>query len=164
MFPSRGRLLLAVATLPILQAVIALAAFPLVWQLGGHGAVRLVDEAEAARAFALLTGFLGLFVILVAGIPVALWLIRHARVSLSDFLLAGVVMGNLPFALYIVGLILPFTVVHLLAGTMSDHLLPGSELLLGAARAILIGSVFGTISAAMFWVMAVWQRGSPSAG
>ena len=69
--------------------------------------------------------------------------------------MAGLILGNVPFALYLVVLILPATISHLVMGTLSQHLVPVSALLPGAFRAILIGSIFGVISAAAFWLMAI---------
>src|SRR6266508_6601304 len=65
-WPSRWRLLTGFAVLLIIQALVAYLAFPLVWWLGDHGAFRPVDPDGAARAFALMTAFLG-FVMTVAG-------------------------------------------------------------------------------------------------
>jgi len=64
--------------------------------------------------------------------------------------------GNARLALYVLGLVRPATAAHLAMGTMSQHLLPASELLIGALRTIVIGSAFGMMSAATFWFIGVW--------
>jgi hypothetical protein len=153
--PVRWRVLTAFAILPILQALVAFVAFPLVWRLGDHGASQPVDWGEAAREFAIVTGLLGIFVTVAGAVPVVYWLMRWRRVSLARLLLAGLILGNVPFALYLVVLILPATISHLAMGTLSQHLVPVSALLAGALRVILIGSIFGVISAAAFWLMAI---------
>jgi hypothetical protein len=147
--------LTAFAILPILQALVAFVAFPLVWRFGDHGALQPVDWDEAARKFAVVTGLLGMFVTVAGAVPVVYWLMRRGRVSLARLLLAGLILGNVPFALYLVVLILPATISHLVMGTLSQHLVSVSALLAGALRAILIGSIFGVISAAAFWLMAI---------
>ena len=153
--PVRWRVLTAFAILPILQALVAFVAFPLVWRLGDHGASQPVDWGEAAREFAIVTGLIGMFVTVAGAVPVVHWLMRRGRVSLARFLVAGLVLGNVPFALYLVVLILPATMSHLVMGTLSQHLVPVSALLAGALRAILIGSIFGVIAAAAFWFIAI---------
>ncbi len=153
-WPSRWRLLTGFAVLPIIQALVAYLAFPLVWWLGDHGAFRPVDPDGAALAFALVTAFLG-FVMTVAGaVPVVFWLRRRGRASLDYLLVAGLVLGNIPFAVYVVGLVVPMTIVHMWMGTMSQHLMAMSELLAGTVRAMLLGSTFGLMSAAVFWAVA----------
>jgi hypothetical protein len=162
--PGRWRVLTAFAILPILQALVAFLAFPLVWRLGDHGALQPVDWDEAARKFAIVTGLLGMFVTVAGAVPVVYWLMRRGRVSLAQLLLAGLILGNVPFALYLVVLILPATLSHLVMGTLSQHLVPVSALLAGAVRAILIGSIFGVISAAAFWLMAILGTDARSSG
>ena len=155
MTPTRARLLAAFAILPPIQALVAYSAFPVVWYIGGHGDARPTDQAQTARAFALLTGLLGVLVTVAGAIPVVFWLMKRGRLSVGQLLVAGVALGNTPFAFYVLCLILPATMAHLAAGTMSDHILPASELLLGGLRAILIGSTFGALSAAIVWVVGV---------
>ena len=156
MTPPRWRLLAAFAILPVIQALVAFFSFPLVWQLGQHGNVRPVDENQAARSFALLTGFLGGLVTVAGAIPIVFTLVRRGRLSFVQLLLVGLFLGNAPFAVFVFGFVLPATAFHLVSGTMSEHLVPVSQLLLGTLRALAIGSTFGVMSAAAFWVIGVW--------
>ncbi|CAN5863499.1 hypothetical protein BH18ACI5_BH18ACI5_20920 [soil metagenome] len=55
-----------------------------------------------------------------------------------------------------------FTVGHIAAGTLSQHLAPVSSLLAGAARVIFIGTALGAVSAAAFWFAGIY--GSDAAG
>jgi hypothetical protein len=148
------RLWAAFAALPVVNAVVAFLGFPLVWYIGGHTG-RLIDPTEAAVSFALLTGLMGLVVTVGGAIPVVLWLMRRGAVSLRQLIAAGVLLGNAPFVLYVIGLVLPLTILHLVRGTMSQHLLPFSDLIAGTLRAMAIGSVLGALSSLVFWFLGI---------
>lgn len=154
--PTTRRLLLGFAILPLVQAGVAVLIWPVVWWMGGHGASRLIDPDGVARGFALLTAILGSIVTIAGAVPVVLWLIRRGRLRLAELLLAGLVLGNAPFGWYVFALVVPITIMHLVMGTLSEHLLPASALIAGAARAVAIGSFFGVLSAAVFWLVAVF--------
>jgi len=147
------RFLAAVLATPFFDALLGYLAFPLVWQLGSHGGFRPGRPEEAALHFGLLTGLLGFFVMFSAAIPVAVWMIRRGRTALHHFAAAGVVLGNLPFVAY-TSAALYFLFLHLLRGTLAEHLSPIPELLAGGLRAVLLGSVMGASSGAMFWLIA----------
>ena len=149
---DRWRFVAAVVVIPLVDALLGYLAFPLVWWLGNHGASRPVSPEQTAMAFGALTGGLGLLVMITAALPVTLWLSRRGRTSLHHFAVAGVALGNLPFAVYL-WVVLGFTVLHLIGGTLGAHLSPPAELLLGGMRAIVIGSVAGAASGVMFWLI-----------
>jgi len=50
--------------------------------------------------------------------------------------------------------VLIFTFLHLIAGTLAEHLSPAAELLAGGLRVVFIGSVMGAVSGVMFWLIA----------
>jgi len=95
---------------------------------------------------------LGFLVMFTAGMPVADTLIRRRQTSIHHFAVAGVALGNLPFAVYLC-VVLFFTLMHLLNGTLAEHLSPIPELLAGGVRAVFIGSVMGAASGVMFWLV-----------
>jgi hypothetical protein len=131
--PSRSRLLLGFATLPVVDAGVALLVLP--------------------RGLAVVVAVVGVVMTVAGAVPVVYWLMRAGRLRLMNLLLAGLALGNAPFAWYIIGLILPFTLMHLVMGTLWEHLLPFSLLIAGSARAVAIGSFFGVLSAAVFWLV-----------
>ena len=141
--PDRLRLLAAFAAIPFVDALLAFAAFSL-----------LRGSSDAAFGFAVLTGVIGLLVTVCGGIPVVWSLRKEGRLSLRQLLLAGLALGNAPFAVYAL-MIGYFALVHLINGTLAERLLPMSELLRGTAVAIAIGSAMGMASAAVFWVVGV---------
>ena len=152
--PRRWRLLIAFAVLPPFDALLAFVGFPAVWWLGDHGASRLLDPDQAARAFAILAGVLGILVTICGAVPVTFSLLKRGPVSLAQLLVAGVALGNAPFAAYAL-ILLPFAILHVIEGTMSEHLVPLPDLLAGVLRAVLIGSVMGTASAVVFWLVGI---------
>jgi hypothetical protein len=146
------RLWAAFAVLPFADAFAAFVGFPLVWYIGGHSG-RPHDPSQVAGAAAALTGFLSVLVTFAGAVPSVFWLRKRHRLSFGSLMWAGLILGNVPFAIYVVGLVLPFTVVHILVGTMDQHLVPVSALAAGALRAIAIGSVMGVGSASLFWLL-----------
>jgi len=74
---------------------------------------------------------------------------KRGPVTLGRLVLAGVALGNAPLALYALAAAF-FAILHIAAGTMSQHLMPLSSLLAGALRAVLLGSAMGAASAAVF--------------
>jgi hypothetical protein len=146
----------ALAVLPLFDALLAFVCFPILWWLGGHEG-RPADPAAAARAFALLAGALGLLVTAGGAIPVVEWLRRRRALTLGSLSLAGLALGNAPFALYAL-FIDGVAAARLVHGSLSEHLLPMSELAIGAGRALAVGSTFGVASAVVFWVLGVRSR------
>jgi hypothetical protein len=154
--PMRSpRFWLALAALPPLDAVTAYFAFPLVWYMGGHRG-QSYDPIQPARAFALLTGILSVFVTCAAA-PTVIWMKKHGAITLRHLLLAGVALGNAPFFGIVAAIVLPFTVMHIAAGTISQHLSPVSDLIAGTLRSLALGSTMGAWSAFVFWMIAFGQ-------
>jgi hypothetical protein len=92
----------------------------------------------------------GLFVDV--GAAVVFWLIRRGQVVHADpDRRPG--LGN-SFAIYALALI-PYALLHLAFGTLSQHLVPVSELLASTPLPLAIGSGIGMISAVVFWVLAI---------
>ena len=134
--PGRGRLLLGFALMPLSNFVMALVVFPLLW------------------SFAILTGVIAVVITVAGAVPVVHSLMKRGAVSLKQLLLAGLALGNAPFAVYAV-MALMFTLMHVANGTIADHLSPLPDLIAGTLRVIAIGSFFGMASAAIFWAVAI---------
>jgi hypothetical protein len=149
--PSGGRLAVAFAVLPPAQALLAYVLFPLFWELAGT----FRPNDGAAAHMARVTGVLGVLLTLVA-VPVVLLLLRRGEATLQRLLITGVALGNLPFALYLSLLIRP-TLMHLIGGTLGNHLVPVSDLLVAGLRVVALGSTFGLLSAGLFWMIAIRQ-------
>jgi hypothetical protein len=152
--PDRWRLLTGFALLPIVNAIVAYLAFPVVWYMGDHGASRPIDPTHAASVFGMLAGVMGLLVTLCGALPVVWSLMTRGPVSFAQILVAGVALGNVPFGVYAL-FIGAFSLAHIANGTMAEHLIPLSDLVKGVVRAVAIGSVLGLTSAVVFWFVGV---------
>jgi hypothetical protein len=151
---SRWRILVTLVALPLFDAVLGYAAFPMMYRLGNHGAFRLASPEQVSFNFGVMAGVLGFVIMITLALPAASWLTRSGRTSVRHFAFVGTVLGNLPFAFYLY-IALVFTVVHLVQGTLGEHLSPMSELLAGGVRAILLGSFIGGASGIVFWLIAI---------
>ena len=144
------RLAFAFAAVPLVQGLAMYFGFPLFWDFVGHEGQA---DPAGARIMGTIAGVSGVFVTVAAVVPLFVWLRQRGRVTLLHAVSAGVVLGNVPFALYLVLLILPFTILHLARGTLSQHLIPFPSLLSSAVRMIVLGSVLGAIGALTFWIV-----------
>lgn len=153
-------MLLGFAVLPPLPAFLVYVAFELLWQFFGHASFRPVSAEQAARAMALVTGLFGVGVTICGAIPVVFWLIREERASFRALVIAGAVLGNAPLAFYALAFVLPATINHLWLGTMSEHMVPMTELIVRSLRVVALGSVLGVSSAVTFWLVGFsdWRR------
>jgi hypothetical protein len=147
-----GRLALAFAAVPLLQALAMYVGFPLFWDFMGH-AGQPSDPSKAAAMIAAITGVCGVFVTVAGAVPLFVWLRHRGRVTLIQAIGAGGILGNVPFALYVLLLVLPLTVMHLARGTLSQHLIPLPSLLSSTFRVVVLGSVLGAMGALAFWVL-----------
>ena len=148
------RLWLAFALLPVANLLFGYALFPIFWWLGGQGSARLVDPASGALAIGILSGVLALLVTICGGIPVLFWLRRRGPITLQQTLAAGVLLGNTPLAAYGFASLV-FALMHLLAGTLSEHLASPTELVVATVRVVLLGSVLGLASALVVWTLGI---------
>jgi hypothetical protein len=140
--------------LPLFDALLAFAAFPLVLGVSNVEASQLAAATQTAAAFALVVGIASVLVVLCAALPV-LWSLRERRgLTFMRVLLAGFALGNLPFAVYAAASLV-FGVIHVVNGTLSQHLLPLADALQGTLRAAVLGSVFGVANACVFWLAGV---------
>ena len=150
--PSRAgvaRLWLAFLLMPPASAAAAAAVFPLVALEGAR--------SGGVGVFAFLAAVAAVVVVPAGAVPAFLTLKRRGRITLSQTLYAGAALGNAPGALFAV-MTAFFALLHVVSGTISQHLAPLSSLLAGALRIVVLGTAVGTISAAVFWFVGL--RGS----
>ena len=150
-----GRLWLAFALLPVANLVFGYALFPIFRWLADHGSARPVDPAGEALAIGILCGVLALLVTICGGIPVLFWLRRRGPITLQQTLAAGVLLGNTSRVCDLRVRLTVFALMHLLAGTLSEHLAPAAELVLATVRVVLLGSVLGLASALVVWILGI---------
>ena len=80
--------------------------------------------------------------------------VKRGPVSLKQTLLAGLALGNAPFAVITLVTIM-FALMHVAAGTIGEHLAPLPDLIASNLALIAIGSLLGIVSAAIFWAIAI---------
>ena len=144
--PGTARLWLAFLLMPPVSALAAAVVFPLlsVGQFQPEGVAPVAFAAAIAAVLVTLGGAL----------PAFLTLKRRGAITLSQTLCAGAALGNAPNVAIAVGAIF-FTLAHIAAGTISQHLSPPLGILTGAVRLLLLGTAVGIISAAVFWFIAL---------
>ena len=140
------RLVLAFAVQPFVAALAAFAMFPIVLvTLAGLTGGSSADWLDAATSFAMGIGLAALFITVFAALPSFQWLRRRGLVNRSAVLWSGVLLGNVPSALIVLGLAIS------LATLDPQRLTYGIP---GAVRAFFIGSSIGLVCAAVFWWIA----------
>lgn len=144
--PSAWRIGLAFLLMPPVSALAAAAIFSILSPAGGG--------TDTWAPFALMGGLASVVVVLVGALPAFLTLKRRAPITLRQTLWAGAALGNVPGALVAIFAAL-FALAHLAAGTISQHLSPLPALLASTVALLVAGSAVGTISAAVFWFVAV---------
>ena len=161
--PYTFRLWAAFAIVPFVDAAVAYLCFPLMWAMRGHPG-QLVNPAGVAFSVAVISGFLGLLVTCAGAVPLVAWLRKRGPISLPTALVAGLLLGNAPFGVYLIGLVTPATIAHVINGTMSEHLAPLSELIAGTIRILVIGSGMGALSGAVVWFLGLYEPGGTTRG
>ncbi|HKE83951.1 MAG TPA: hypothetical protein VKB50_09360 [Vicinamibacterales bacterium] len=147
---GEARVLLGLAVQPLVTAALGIALFPIVEVTGRslyHG--RPADPIDAAISFGLGMGITGLLVTVFGAFPTLMWLVNRGPVTRRQALISGAVLGNLPGALIVSGLALS-RVNEGIVPTLNDMTYGP----VGALRTIAFGTVIGTVSAAVFWLMA----------
>jgi hypothetical protein len=93
-------------------------------------------------------GIAGVVITVCLAYPAFLWLLRRGHVSLTKTIVSGAILGNVPSAVVIGGLVL--------GGLRETGTIPSlGELVAFVDVASVIGSIAGATSAAVFWWIAV---------
>lgn len=161
--PHSLRLWAAFALAPFMAAAVAYAAFPVFWQLSGRTG-QIASPRDPSLAFAIIAFVAGAAVTAFGAVPLVFHLLRRGPITLRMAVWYGALLGNAPFALYVFGLIVPLTIGHMAAGTMTGRWLSISELVAGAIRVGLLGSTLGAASGAWFWFVGLRERWDGESG
>jgi hypothetical protein len=148
------RLVAALAAMPFAAGAVMFVTYVALWFSGARvfeGPVSdLNGTLDAAVGLALGVTIIGFVVTGVATLAVA-WMVSRGPMSLSNLLFLGAALGNVPFVLIVVAILL----VQLMNGTLSSDVARLWYGLYGAVRAISLGCWIGACSAAVFWVIGV---------
>ena len=132
--------------MPPAAALFAFVAYSVLWSFDpAVSGIRPHDTVSGALGMGLVAGLVAVFVVVFCAIPVFAWLIRRGTVSLTQVLLAGAILGNLPFGL---------GMFFALASGPAIATITGFYGLDGIIRSTVIGLFVGTASSAVFWLVA----------
>jgi len=145
------RLLAGFVLMPPTASLIVLLTYNAVWQLGWlpHGTA--IDSIDSAASLGLGVAILAVVTTALAVVPGVIWLIDKKRLALRSLLALGAVVGNLPFAVIVIGI----AIVNVSRGEHVSDLgryWYGTGGFLGD---VLLGIVAGVGCAFVFWVAAV---------
>ena len=155
-----GRLLLAFVLMPVINTLLAFVVFPTLRFVRERAEFRMViDTDHGTYILAVLTGLIALVVTVAGAVPAFYSMAKRGPISLKQTLLAGLALGNAPFVVAAL-VAIAFALMHVAAGTISDHLAPLSDLIAGNLALIAAGSFLGVASAAVFWAVAILGTGA----
>jgi hypothetical protein len=153
------RLVAALAVVPFAAGTVMFITYLALWFSGARlfegPLFDLKGAVHAAAGLALGVTIIGFVVTGVAVLPLV-WMGSRGPLSLKNVLLLGAALGNVPFAVIVVSILL----MRLRNGTLSSDVPRLWYGLYGAVRAIALGFWIGISSAAVFWVIGV--RGTES--
>jgi hypothetical protein len=140
------RVFLGFLVQPLVAALFGFVTFPIVEVTGRplYGGFT-PDVGEAALAFGLGAGIVGLFVAVFAALPLFVWLRRRGPITLTKTLVSGALLGN---ALTVV------VVVLAVLGRSGINAQSPTYGLLGGIRVVVFGTATGVACAALFWWIA----------
>jgi hypothetical protein len=107
---------------------------------------------DAARSVTSGAFILAVPVTIFGAVPAVLWMTRRGSLSLGRVLAAGAILGNLPFVLIVLGIL----VVQAAKGTLSSDVPRLWEGWFGVVRAVVFGLLVGGFSLAAFWLIGVY--------
>jgi hypothetical protein len=153
------RMLAGFVIAPPTAVLIALATYEALWYAGflPHGAP--IDSLDAAASLGIAVGILAVVVTVLGAVPAVLWLIGRRPPSLATLLVLGAVLGNVPFALIVAGIVAR----QLASGTRLADIGQYWYGPSGALVRITNGLISGMGSAAAFWFVSLWGAISPRA-
>jgi hypothetical protein len=145
------RLLAGFAVAPPAAVLITLITYDALWYSGMLSEGVPINSLDSAASLGMGVGTLAVLTTVFGAVPVVVWLKRRRPLSLRTLLLLGAALGNLPFAIIILGIV----VTHLVSGTLSSDIGRYWNGLPGAVVRTVMGLICGMGSAAVFWAVAV---------
>jgi hypothetical protein len=143
-------MLAGLAAAPVAAAFISVGTYEAFWHAGliPHGAPIHSFDAAVALGFGVL--ILAVVVTGTAAVPGVIWLNKKRWLTLGKVLAFGAVVGNMPFALIVAGVI-----VARLSGVLTGDVAENWYGLSGAIVRVAMGVAAGAGGAATFWLVSV---------
>jgi hypothetical protein len=143
------RLFLGVVVTPPTAVLVALMTYEALRYCGMLSGGAPLDSLNSAASFGMGVGILAIAMTAWA-VPFLFWLNRGGPLSLPKVLALGAALGNVPFAV----IMLSIVVAHPIGETLSGDIGRFWYGLSGFAQRVAIGIAVGMTSAAAFWVVA----------
>ena len=154
------RLLAGFAVAPPTAVFLALVTYDALWYSGMFSGGAPIDSIDAAGSLGMGVGILAVMMTICA-VPSVAWLDGRGPLSLRKVLLLGAALGNAPFAIIVLGVV----VAHPMSETLSGDIGRFWYGFPGAVQRVAMGLTCGIGSAAAFWVVGVrgtaMHRGGP---
>ena len=135
---------------PAAATLIAVATYDGFWHAGLFPQGAPLHSLDSAASLGAGVAILAVLMTVAAG-PSVVWLKAHGPLSLRRLLGLGAVLGNVPFAVIIVGIV----ATNAISGTLSPDISKYWYGLRGALVRVALGVICGMGSAAVFWLVAV---------
>ena len=144
------RLFAGFAVAPPAAVLLALATYNLLWHLGLLSGGAPIDSIYAATPLGIGVGVIAV-VMTFAAVPPIAWLASRGPVSFGKVILLGAALGNLPFALIVLGVVAAHPFREILSGDIGRFWYGVS----GAAQRVAIGLASGMGAASLFWIVGI---------
>jgi hypothetical protein len=148
------RLLGGFAGAPLTAVVVALVTYDALWYSGLFSGGAPIDSIDAAGSLGMGVGILAI-AMTICSVPLVAWLNSRGPLSLRKVLLLGAVLGNVPFAIVIIGEVLAHPMRETLSGDIGRFWYGFT----GAVQRVTVGLACGMASGGVFWLVGV--RGTP---
>jgi hypothetical protein len=155
------RLLAGFAVAPLCAVFLALVTYDVLWRTGMLSGAAPIDSIDGAASLAMGVGIIAV-VMTGCAVPVVAWLARRGPVSFGKVMLLGAALGNVPFAIIVLGIVAAHPFSEVLSGDIGRfwYGLPG------AVQRMAIGLASGMGSASLLWIVGIRgtavQKGKPS--
>jgi len=145
------------AVAPVAATLIALCTYDAFWHAGLFPDGAPLHSLDSAASFGAGVAILAFLTTTAAAVPGVMWLQRHGPLSLGRVMVLGAVLGNVPFALIIAGIV----VTNVISGRLSPDVAHYWYGLGGALVRVSLGVISGGGAAALFWLVAVCGTTNP---
>ena len=149
------RRVLGCVLLPPSAASVGLLTYDAMWHVGLLPQGAPIHSVDAAESLGL--GIAILAVVMLGGvIPGVAWLSRTGRLSIGSLVMLGAALGNVPFVVIVVGIMLA-AITRGESLTDIGHYWYGPT---GALVRVVLGAITGMGAALIYWVVAVFWAGN----
>jgi len=151
------RVWVGLIVVPPVAVTIALVTYDALWHLGLLPDGAPIHSLDAAASLGLGIAIIAVPMTVFA-LAAVVWLSERVELSLRTLVLLGAALGNVPFAVIVMGIVFVQVIRDPLAGATVASNWYG---LSGAVIRILLGLIGGAGSATVFWVVAVrsgWRQ------